>query len=91
LFGLPLEFYFSEDFFIKFKNISGFWLPPMNAAAPPPSRRGKKIGVSRFAAAAEGQKSRRAAADLNIFGFGLCKPVQFFSYQPISRTIFGFL
>jgi hypothetical protein len=27
--------------------------------------------VSRFAAAAEGQKSRRAAADLNIFGFGL--------------------
>jgi hypothetical protein len=43
----------------------------MNAAAPPPSRRGKNFGVSRFAAAAEGQKRRRAAADLNIFGFGL--------------------
>jgi hypothetical protein len=22
-----IEFYFSEDFFLKFKNISGFWLP----------------------------------------------------------------
>jgi hypothetical protein len=52
----------------------------MNAAEPPC----KNFGVSRFAAAAEGQKSRRAAADLNIFGFGLCT----YSLWKKTRSIF---